>query len=166
MALKDLSSFLDDDAIDVPIDGKTYRIESPDAKTGLFLSAMANLGVKATAGGEIDEDDLASLDLDDDKERDFMRTVLGDTLDELVADGVKWVKIQRVSRYAFLYFAIGEEAADEALANGTLTGEAKAPNRAQRRAVSRGGASKARKPASTATTTSPRKPRQRPTARG
>lgn len=162
MAIKDFSSFLDDDAIRFPLDGKTYRIESPDAKTGLLLSGMANLGVKASAGGEIGESDLASLDLDDAEERDFMRMVLGDTLDELVADGVSWVKIQRISRYAFIYFAMGEDAADEALASGALSGEAPAPNRAKRRAASRGGATSTKRLASTAGTTSPPKRRPKP----
>ena len=162
MALKDLSSYLDDDAISFPLDGKTYRIESPDAKTGLLLSSMVNLGVKASTGGEIDDADLASLDLDGAKERDFMRMVLGDTLDELVADEVSWVKIQRISRYAFLYFAVGEDTADEALKSGALSGEASAPNRAKRRAASRGGATSTKRLASTAGTTSPPKRKPKP----
>lgn len=165
MALKDLSSFLDDDAIDVPVDGKTYRIESPDAKTGLLLSSMVNLGVKASSGGEISDADLASLDLDDDRERDFMRMVLGDTLDELVENGVSWVKIQRISRYAFLYFAVGEEAADEALKSGALSGEAPAPNRAARRAGSRGAATTTKRRASTAGTSSTKAPARRSRAK-
>lgn len=165
MALKDLSSFLDDDAIDVPVDGKTYRIESPDAKTGLLLSSMVNLGVKASAGSEISEADLASLDLNDDEERDFMRMVLGDTFDELVEDGVSWVKIQRISRYALIYFAIGEEAADDALKSGALSGEAPAPNRAARRAGSRGAATTTKRRASIAGTTSTKTPARRPKAR-
>lgn len=162
MALKDLTSFLDDDAIDVPIDGKTYRIESPDAKTGLFLASLANVGVKAASGGDVDQADIDRLDLDDAKERDFMEMVLGDTLAELVSDGVKWTKIQRLSRYCFLHFAVGEEAADDALKSGALTGEAPAPNRAERRAGSRGAATTTKRRASTAGTTSPPKPRRKP----
>lgn len=162
MALKDLAAYLDDDSIDIPVDGTLYKVSSPDAKTGLFLSAMANLGVKASSGGEISEDDLASLNLDDERERDFMRTVLGDTLDELVADGVSWVRIQRISRYAFLFFAVGEDAADQALESGALSGEAQAPNRAARRAASRAGATKTSAPDSTAGTTTARKRKPRP----
>lgn len=164
MALKDLSSFLDDDAIDVPIDGKTYRVESPDAKTGLFLAGLANVGVKAASGGDVDQADVEKLDLDDDEERDFMQMVLGDTLAELVNDGVKWTKIQRLARYCFIHFAVGEEAADEALKSGALTGEAPAPNRAARRAGSRGAATTTKPRASIAGTTSPPKPRRKPKA--
>jgi hypothetical protein len=154
MALKDLSSFLDDDAIDVEIDGKTYRVESPDAKTGLFLAGLANVGVKAASGGDVAAADVEKLDLDDDEERDFMEMVLGDTFAELIADGVSWMKIQRLSRYCFIHFAVGEEAADEA----------PAPNRAARRAGSRGAATTTKRLASTAGTTSPPKPRRKPRA--
>jgi hypothetical protein len=164
MALKDLSSFLDDDAIDVEIDTKTYRVESPDAKTGLFLAGLANVGVKAASGGDVAAADVEKLDLDDDEERDFMEMVLGDTFAELIADGVSWMKIQRLSRYCFIHFAVGEEAADEALKSGALTGEAPAPNRAARRAGSRGAATTTKRLASTAGTTSPPKPRRKPRA--
>jgi hypothetical protein len=165
MAVKDLSSYLDDDALEIPIDGKTYRVESPDAKTGLFLASLANIGVNAASGGQVTEADLEKLDLDDVAERDFMKMVLGDTLDELIFDGVKWTKIQRLSRYCFIAFAIGEEAADEALKNGTLSGEAPAPNRAARRGASRGGATKTPRQVSTAGTTSTKAPARKPRAR-
>lgn len=165
MAVKDLSSYLDDDALEITVDGKTYRVESPDAKTGLFLASLANIGVNAASGGQVSDADLERLDLDDVEERDFMKMVLGDTLDELIYDGVKWTKIQRLARYCFIAFAIGEEAADDALKNGTLSGEAAAPNRAARRAASRGGATKTPRRASTAGTTSTKTPARKPRAR-
>lgn len=165
MALKDLSSFLDDDAIDFPIDGKTYRVESPDAKTGLFLASLANVGVKAASGADLGQTDIDKLDLDDDEEHDLMRMVLGDTLDELLADGVKWTKIQRLNKYCFIYFAIGEDAADEALKSGALAGEAPAPNRAARRAGSRGAVTTTRRRTSTAGTTSTKAPARKPRAK-
>lgn len=164
MAIKDLSSYLGDDAIDFPIDGKTYRVESPDAKTGLFLASLANVGVKAASGADVGQADVDKLNLDDDEEHDLMEMVLGDTLAELIADGVKWTKIQRLNKYCFIYFAIGEDAADEALKSGALTGEAPAPNRAARRAGSRGAVTTTKRRASTAGTTSPPKRKPRPKA--
>ncbi|WP_052372637.1 DUF7426 family protein [Amycolatopsis taiwanensis] len=161
--LRDLGSFLDDDALEIPVDGKVYRIASPDAETGLFLAGLAQLGEKAVSGQPITAEEFARLKLNDEQEGDFMRMVLGDTLDELVADGVKWTKIQRVNRYAFLFFSLGPEAADRALESGVLTGEAMAPNRAQRRAASRAGAATTKRAASTGGTTSPRKPARKPT---
>lgn len=133
MAVRDLSAFLDDDALELPIDGVTYLIPSPDAKTGLWLTALADLGVAAATGTAIDKDDLGKLKLDNDEEQSFIARVLGSGYDQMVAGGVSWVKIQRASRYAFVYFAIGPEQADAALVSGRLMGEAPAPNRSTRR---------------------------------
>lgn len=165
MAIKDLSSYLDDDKLEFPIGDKTYIVESPDAKTGLWLASLANVGVKAAGDGKVTDAELERLVLDDDEERDFAQQVLGKTYDELIYDGVPWVKIQKLIRYCFVAFAIGVEAADEALKNGTLSGEAPAPNRAARRGASRGGATKTPRQVSTAGTTSTKAPARRPKAR-
>jgi len=138
MARLDLTGYLDDDSVEVPgipstthPDGKTYRFASPDAKTGLLLAALAELGVKAQNGKDIGEQ-AAALELDDDQERDLMRDVMGSTLDELTADGVSWVRIQRLNKLLFINFAMGEEMAARVAA---ASGEASAPaNRAARRA--------------------------------
>jgi hypothetical protein len=140
MARLDLAGYLDDDSVEVPgipstafPDGKTYRFASPDAKTGLFLAFLANLAVKARLGGDIGAQ-AAALELDDDQERDLMRDVMGATLDELTADGVSWVRIQKLNRYLFIHFAMGEDAA----VGLQRSGEARVPaNRATRRASMR-----------------------------
>jgi hypothetical protein len=177
---KDLSAFLDDDGLEVPVDGKVYRIPSPDAETGLYLTGLANLGEKVATGGGGGPApppppphtagggpaDLARLQLSDEDEPDFIRLVLGTALDELLADNVAWVKIQRLSRYAFFHFAIGPEAAERMLESGMLTGEAPAPSRAARRAAaSRAGATSTNPPGSTAGTTSLRKSARKPKGR-
>ncbi len=138
----DFGSFLDDDAIDTPPipsrehpDGRSYRIPSPDAATGIRLTAMVNLGVGLASGGKMDPKDAEKLKLDDDQEKDFLEEVLGSTYAELVADGVSWVRIQRLGRYALLYFTLGPEAA--ASEAKRTSGEAPAPNRETRRASSR-----------------------------
>lgn len=138
MARLDLAGYLDDDSVEVPgipstahPDGKTYTFASPDAKTGLFLASLANLAVKARLGGDIGKQ-AAKLELDDDQERDLMRDVMGSTLAQLTADGVSWVRIQKLNRYLFIHFAMGEDAA-AGLASSS--GEASVPaNRAARRA--------------------------------
>jgi len=138
MARLDLAGYLDDDSVEVPgipskkyPDGKTYTFASPDAKTGLFLASLANLAVKARLGADIGKQ-AAELELDDDQERDLMRDVMGSTLDELTTDGVSWVRIQKLNRYLFIHFAMGEDAA----AGLTVSGEARVPaNRAARRAT-------------------------------
>ena len=141
MARLDLTGYLDDDSVEVPgipskkyLMGKTYRFDSPDAKTGLLLASLANLAVKARLGGDIGEQ-AAALELDDDQERDLRRDVMGPTLDEMIADGVSWVRIQKLNRYLFIHFAMGEDAA-AGLASSS--GEARVPaNRAARRAVTK-----------------------------
>lgn len=142
MGIHDLSGYLDDDGLDIPIDGRVYRVPSPDHTTGLRLTAMVNLGVSFAAGAKLDEKDVQRLDLDDDQEREFLPMVLGSAYAEMVAGGVSWVRIQRVGRYALLYFTLGPEAAADAAAGpqvapGGAAGEAPAPNRKARRASSK-----------------------------
>ena len=137
MSRLDLAGYLDDDSVEIPgiisttyPDGKTYRFASPDAKTGLTLANLADLAVRARLGGDIGAQ-AAALELDDNQERDLMRDVMGATLDELTADGVSWVRIQRLNRYLFIFFAMGEDAAA-----GLKLGGAPVPaNRSERRAV-------------------------------
>jgi hypothetical protein len=139
MAAVDLGNYLDDDALDVTVDGHVYRIPSPDAATGIRLTAMVNLGIAYAAGQDVGEKQAAGLKLDDEDERDFLLQVLGSAYAELQANGVSWVRIQRLGRYALLYFTLGPEAADEAAR--ASSGEAAAPNRATRRATSSPGSS-------------------------
>ena len=166
MAIRDLGDFLADDALEVPVDGRVYRIASPDAKTGLWLAALDHLGERGAAGEQLTLEEVAALRLDDDDEQDFIRRVLGATVDELAANGVSWMKVQRLSRYAFFYFAVGPEAADRMLTSGALSGEAPAPrqNRAAHRQESQAGATTTTKPASTGGTTSRRKRKRKPKA--
>lgn len=141
MAFKDLQAYLEDDTLTIPIGGKEYTIPSPDALTGLRFSAIADLGIKAAQGLELTDTDRDKIQFDDKEERDFVEQVLGtEAYETMLADEVSWVRIQRVSQYAFLYFSIGEQAADQAVASGRLNGSGKvpAPNRAQRRASTKG----------------------------
>jgi len=138
MSRLDLTGYLDDDSVEIDgiisttyPDGKTYVFASPNAKTGLLLANLADLAVRAHLGGDIGAQ-AAALELDDNQERDLMRDVMGATLDELTADGVSWVRIQKLNRYLFIHFAMGEDAA----AGLKLPGGAPAlANRAARRAT-------------------------------
>ncbi|WIX99323.1 hypothetical protein QRX60_35480 [Amycolatopsis mongoliensis] len=152
MTVKDLSAYLADDALYVPVDGTTYRIPSPDALTGLKLMSIYQLSENV----EITEEAAKALASES---RDLPQLVLGDGLDELVAGGVSWVKIQRITRYALLFFTLGEEVADHAMTAGSLSGEAPAPS-PKRRATgaSRAGATTTQRRGSTAGTTSRKKP--------
>lgn len=166
----DFGSYLDDDAIDTPPlsstkhpDGRSYRIPSPDAATGIRLTAMVSLGVDLATGAELSQADADKLKLDDAAEVEFLREVLGSAYDELVTDGVSWVRIQRLGRFALLYFTLGPEAAAQEAQRSS--GEAHAPNRETRRKKaspvgSSGTGRSTPRRGSTAGTTSPRKPRK------
>ena len=172
MALRDLQEFLEDDGLEYPLrassfedptkwqdrehdDGtyaKKYRVPSPSARTGLWLTSLWDLGAKAASGGDISAEEVAAIKLDDDQEKTLYQRVLGPVYDEMLADGVKWTALQRVGQDAYLCFAASKE-----LANQALTSLGKAPtNRAQRRAAKRTAGRKSAQ-ASTATETRTRR---------
>lgn len=164
MAKLDLAGYLEDDALEVPgvvstryPDGKTYRVPSPDARTGLRLEAMVNLGVKARLGQDVGKA-AEALNVDDDEERDLYQMVMGAAYDEMITDGVSWVRIQRLGKYLLLHFTMGEDAAQQALQRGALTGEAQAPNRATRRASKATAKSTPRRGSTAGTKPRPKRP--------
>jgi hypothetical protein len=102
---------LEDPVLRLPILGKTYVVQSPNAATGLWVQSMMSAAQLTRAGFEVDSAD-ARLVLEDDDERNLYERVLGDTYDELVADAVKWPHIQRAGKAALLWIHRGEEAAE------------------------------------------------------
>lgn len=155
MPRRDLTAFLEDDSLQYPgvpskthPDGKDYRVSSPDAATGLWLASLGTAGMVAAEGGELDPE-VPGLKMDDGQERNLYQRVLGDTYDEMVADGVSWTMLRHIAQDAFLYWAINPAFADAALAG---LGEAVArDNRAARRAkAKRSGSTTKRTAAKTA----------------
>ena len=149
--------FLEDGSLALPPvkskahpEGKAYTIASPDAETGIFLVSLTNYLAQQARHPEAEPDETterriqsfldkrtAEVGEDDDsaKLEASGRLVLGDTAAEMVADGVPWVIIQRLTKYAMLHFTQGPEAAKAAALSGALVGGAAAPaNRAARRA--------------------------------
>lgn len=142
----DLSSFLDfmeeSDGFESPLmpsklhpEGKSYRVPSPDALTGLRLNALADITLKQSRGTPVSENDVKRLRIDDADEREFISQVLSvELVDEMLVDGVRWEHMKRLSMYAFTYFAVSREAANTAADNGLFAGKELAPtNRAGRR---------------------------------
>lgn len=152
--MDDLFSFLDDDSLTIPHPiksekhpaGKVYAIPYPDADTGLRLTALAEIGRKVEARRRGDKNakvtaaEAARLVVSDDDEREFAQQVLSTTYAEMIDDGVLWPIIQRVVQYAYVYFAMGADAANNAARDGLFTGgKAFVPaNRAERRAAASG----------------------------
>ena len=139
-----LWSFLEDDSIRIPVpirsreypDGKFYTVPSPDGETGLRLTALADIARKQQQGVKVSERDVARLRLNDEQEREFAQEVMGTCYEEMMADGVPWVTIQKVMNYSYIYFAMGKDVADKAAQEGLFSGgKARTPmNLAERRA--------------------------------
>lgn len=142
--MADMTSFIDfleDDSLTltgIPSDkfpnGKDYVVQSPDAETGMRLAAMGDVILRASFGHDIDQRTKDKFKLDDDEERELMDEVLGETGEEMIADGVKWVHLRGIIKYTFAHFALGAEQAEKMKENGILSGKAPEPsNRAERR---------------------------------
>lgn len=143
-----LWSFLEDDSIRIPVpipskthpEGKLYTVPSPDAETGIRLTALADIARKQQSGVHVSERDVARLQMDDDEEREFAQQVMGKCYTEMVEDGVAWVTIQKVMQYSYIYFSMGREVAEKAAREGLFQGgkvRLPAMNRADRRAATR-----------------------------
>lgn len=139
MPLIDLGDYLSDDSIRIPLktpkrpEGKIYTIPSPDVDTGIWLTALAQMGSRIAAGDKtITEADVEKIKMEGPEEESFVKIVLGEAYQEMKDDGVKWVQLQRLAQYAFAYFSMGPEAAQKGVESGAFSGKAPA-NRAQRR---------------------------------
>lgn len=157
-------------------EGKTYRVPPPSAKTGLWLTAIAELGLSAATGEELSAEDRAALSLNNDEERSFHQRVLGPAYTEMVEDGVSWAALQAISRHAFLTFSTSQDMADADLM--TTLGKARSrevsttrptPPRTARKTAgsaspkaSGGTRARTRSTASTRSSTSPSGPEQDP----
>jgi len=140
-----VSSFLDfmseEDGFKSPLmpsvkypQGKSYHVPSPDAETGLRLNALADVAMKMSKGFEVKEFDIQRLRMDDTEEREFADQVLSAAVvQQMIEDGCRWEHVKRLTQYAFTYFGVSPEAAENAAKAGLFSGKAPAPNRAARR---------------------------------
>lgn len=161
MAFKDLSEFLDDAHLDLPIDGTVYRVTDPDAETGLLVQRLMDIGVAAQQGREVD-----GAELDDVEEADLYERVLGDAHAAMVADGIGWSKIKHAATTAMIWIAVDTATAEKywetgAGAGGEGQGEA-APAAGQNRASRRASAAAVRTTRKRASTTTTRASRSTP----
>ncbi|MFJ4847535.1 hypothetical protein [Streptomyces sp. NPDC088733] len=119
-----------DDSLELPVQGKTYRIPSPSAEDGLKIQKIANLALRLHAGGEVPDD---TQFLDDDEERDFIERCLGTAYAEMAANNVDWAWVRHAGMTAMLWITQGVDTARNFWAAAGHP-EGKAPNRAARRA--------------------------------
>jgi hypothetical protein len=117
---------LEDPVLRLPIKGKTYVVKSPNAATGLFVQSLMSAAQMSRAGFAVDAADTR-LVLDDDDERNLYQRVLGDTFDELVADGIAWPHLERAGKTTMLWIHRGQDAAELFWNGGTPDPKAPAP---------------------------------------
>lgn len=160
MAFKDLREVRTRARLELPIDGKVYTVYDVDADTGVWAQELAGLALAVEAEQDITSDDVEFLN--DDDERDMVRRFLGDTYEEMRADGVGWSDIRHAAMTVWVWILQDEAAAEAYWNGGTGQGEAQARgNRASRRAS----AAAARKTRSRASTSGTRGQPPRPAAR-
>lgn len=156
MSFRDLSEFLDP-RLRLPVGGKTYVIEPIPLELGAKLQLLMELGRKnqlaqrkLARGEELTDDDrltddeLATIKMDDAREDELYRRVLGATYGELAADGVPLPYVQHVGRTVMAWIDGGVSAAEAFWEKGAQSPEAPAPaatqppapNRATRRQAS------------------------------
>lgn len=153
VAFGEVDEFLDD-VLELPIGGKTYVIEAVDGETGLWAQRIVETLQAARKAGDVDAGKLSDGD-----ERILVERMLGDTLNEMLADGVKWPRISHAGMTAFFWTTMDQETAEAYWKSGGNPEAARSaestPPRASRRA-SGGAASSMRSRASTSGTRAPK----------
>lgn len=148
MAFQDLAEFFDP-TLQLPMRGKTYVVESPDATTGVHVQRLFSTATTVIAGGDVSEKDLAAIELDDDEEKELYPRVLGTAYGEMVEDKIPWVWIKHAGTTALMWIGVGVEAAEKFWSEAP-SGEARRPATQDHKAP-------AKKASSTRGTRSPRK---------
>lgn len=139
MSFRDFDEFIDS-RLRLPIRGKTYVIESPDAKTGMWIQEAVTLAARVKAGDAVGAGDLASLELDDDQEKDLYKRVLGPVHAQMVDDGVPWEALKRAGITALIWVAGDTETAEQYWnSGGDPKAAAKAPQDHKRKGSGKSG---------------------------
>lgn len=126
-----------DDALELPYQGRIYRIPSPPAEDGLRIQELTTLAARLVQGDEHIDTTL----LDDDEETDLLKLALGPVLEELLADGVDWAWVRHMGLTAVVWITNSVEAAQRIWAAAGDPSRL-APNREARRRKSGSAAAK------------------------
>lgn len=118
--MRDLDEFFND-TLELLVNGTTYVVPSPDAKTGLWCLRLSEAAETGT------------VVLDDDRELGMYQRVLGPVWGQMVEDGVSLPRIAFAGQTAFVWITQGPVAAE--IFWDTL-GKGPSPNRETRRSTS------------------------------
>jgi hypothetical protein len=140
--------------LDLPTGAREYVVADVSASTGRWVTRLTDKTMEAQRrldAGEDGEDIDADLHLSDEAEKDLYEELLGSTMDDMEADGVRWKKVQLVGKVAYAWVLRGLEGARKVW---EAKGEAPKANRAERRGRASG--SRTKTGGASATTTKPR----------
>lgn len=155
--MQDYDDFAGEDApLALDYRDKTYLVQPLPAMTGLRVQRLISAAERASRGREDEQADEQVVS--DTEELDLYPDVLGDVYQELLDDGVSFIRLKLAATAAMLWTVYDEDTALDYWAAG---GKAPAPaNRAQRRAKTTrtGGATSTKRQASGTGTSTRRKP--------
>lgn len=97
--------------LDLPIRGKTYRVEPPTAAVGAALMNRLAAGVAVDAGLTLSDEDRAQATVGGDDEDEFARMCLGSAFDEMVVDDLPKPLLDFAVSTAFIAWTMGKDAA-------------------------------------------------------
>lgn len=136
MVFKDLSEFVAEGGLELPVDGKVYTIPEADAQTFVWAQRQVQILEASSRGEQVD-----GAQLDDEEEGDFFVRLLGeDAYEQMLADNISSAKLKRVAATVLIWIVADEETAQTVWESGdspeavAAALEAKQPNRAARRA--------------------------------
>lgn len=127
MAFEDLDAFFDS-TLKLPIGGKSYVIPSPDAELGLRCQVIADISRKASIGMPVTDAERAMMTVSDDQEESWFARTMGPAYEEMLTDGVDWVKIRHAAGTVFIWITQGQSSAERYWGSNRPEGRApKAP---------------------------------------
>lgn len=153
MAFKDLGDWADLAGLKLPIGGKVYVLPPVSAELGPRLQTLVSAGVDVARGKQFD--DSGREVLDDLAERDLYREVLGSAYDEMVDNGVPWLVLKHAALTSIFDVTVDRDTAERYWES---LGKRAGRQPADRKTTGRKGTASRTKPASTAGTTTSRKP--------
>lgn len=95
MAFKDLGDWAELGGLKLPINGKVYALPAVSAELGPRLQLLMSAGVTVGLGQDLAADHLQVLD--DQAESDLYRDILGPVYDEMVTDKVPWSALKHAA---------------------------------------------------------------------
>jgi hypothetical protein len=112
VSFKALDNFLDA-SLTLPVTNeKSYSFVSPPMTVGLYLQKVEAIALRQARGGELTDEDVDALNLDDDGEKNFYRMVMGATYDEMLQDNVPWHRFRVVAATVMAWITGSEEDAE------------------------------------------------------